>query len=223
MSENTGVLQARDVTVSIGETVLLDGVELNAAPGELVAVHGPSGAGKTTLLRTVAGLLPASRGEITLNDRSPDQVGWPAFRRSVVYVAQTPALLDASVADNLTRAFSYASAEGPFPLEKATQWLDDLQVGADRMEQNARSLSVGQQQRVALVRALLLRPGFVLLDEPTSALDKDSANHVERILKRLAATEGLGGFVVTHEKVQAERLCARAVDISRWVPTEEAP
>ena len=211
-------LRARGLTIGIGDAPLLSNVGLDAARGELVAVVGPSGAGKTTLLRALAGLIPATSGEVTLDGRSPTEIGWPNYRRSVVYVAQQPALLDTTVAANLERPFSYTGNDKPFPVDTAKRWLDQLRVGSGRLNQSACSLSVGQQQRVSLVRALLVEPDFILLDEPTSGLDEDTSARTEQLLCQLADGGDLGGLVVTHDKALAERLCQRVVDITAWIP-----
>ncbi|HIJ66317.1 MAG TPA: ATP-binding cassette domain-containing protein, partial [Candidatus Hydrogenedentes bacterium] len=164
-------LEVRNLAVGAAGGAILTGVNLTAAPGELVAVTGPSGCGKTTLLRTVAGLLDALSGTIHLDGHTPAAFGWPQYRRRVVLVDQQPVLLDRSVEENLKRPFSYQSANGGFPAARARTLLDRLGLEPDRWDQRARALSVGQQQRVCLVRALLLAPALVLLDEPTSALD----------------------------------------------------
>ena len=203
------LLELRDLTITAAGTLLHSQISLSVQPGELVAVTGPSGAGKTTLLRTVCGLQDPA-GTVLLEGKNGDAWGWPVLRRKVVLVSQKPALFALTVEDNLRRPFLYKSAaQTPFPAEAARRLLDELGVGTSCWEQDAQTLSVGQQQRVSLIRALLLEPLVLCLDEPTSALDPDSAGRVQSLISRLAAERGLAALIVTHSPEQAEHWCTR--------------
>lgn len=204
------LLELRDLTITAAGTPLHSQISFTVQPGELAAVTGPSGAGKTTLLRTVCGLQDPAAGAVLLEGKNGDIWGWPLFRRKVVLVSQKPALFALTVEDNLRRPFLYKSAaQTPFPAEAARQLLDELGVGTGCWEQDAQTLSVGQQQRVSLIRALLLEPLVLCLDEPTSALDPDSAMCVQTLISRLAAERGLAALIVTHSPEQAEHWCTR--------------
>lgn len=216
------MLQVAQLDVGTAGVPLLRGVSLGLHEGELVAISGPSGCGKTTLLRTVAGLIDPLGGTILLDGRSPEQIGYPRFRRQVVLVQQKPALLDTTVRANLERPFEYQSGNQEFPAQQAAQLLQEVGIEPDRLDQRAWSLSVGQQQRVCLVRALLLEPRILLLDEPTSALDSDSAAAVETLLHRLAKDTGLAALVVAHDRQQPEQWCDRRYDIRPHVVGREA-
>ena len=202
-------LSLTDLAVLAGDTIIQRNISLVVHAGELVAVTGPSGSGKTTLLRTIAGLQDSAEGTIELEGRQPDAWGWPAFRRKLLLVSQQPALFDQTVADNLRRPFEYRSSHSTFPVQRARELLDRLDVGADRMEQGAKTLSIGQQQRVSLIRALLLEPAVVCLDEPTSALDAGSTELVENLISEEASSRGLAALIVTHSEQQATRWCNR--------------
>ncbi len=142
-------------------------------------------------------------------------MGWPQYRRRVVLVTQQPALLNESVEANLARVFSYRVSNRAFPKDEARELLDRLEVGAHRLDQPARSLSVGQQQRVCLVRALLIRPAVLLLDEPAGALDAEAVALVEDVLRQVMAEGRLDGILlVTHDRDQIERLCDESLDLS---------
>jgi len=206
---NSVLLSVKDLAVRAGEIVIQRSISLDLHPGELVALTGPSGSGKTTLLRTIAGLQDPADGTIELEGKAPGEWGWPAFRRKLLLVAQQPALFDQSVADNLRRLFEYRSSQSAFPTERARELLDQLEVGADRMEQGAKTLSIGQQQRVSLIRALLLEPAIVCLDEPTSALDAASTELVENLISEEASRRGLAALIVTHNEQQATRWWSR--------------
>jgi ABC-type iron transport system FetAB ATPase subunit len=211
------VLELRDVIVSAGDAPLLVDVSLRLRAGEGVALRGPSGCGKTTLLRAVAGLDDAAAGEVLLDGRTPDSHGWSSFRRAVVLVAQTAPMLPGTVRENLARPFAYRSAPEPFPAERARELLDRVSVGAQRLDQDADTLSVGQRQRVALLRAVLVEPRVLLLDEPTSALDADAAREVEELIAGERA-RGAAVLTVTHDPAQAARLADRVFDLAEHVP-----
>lgn len=195
---------------------LLENVTLTVDPGRLVGLTGPSGCGKTTLLRTIAGLIDSSGGTMQLGSSAPEDIGWPAFRRSVLLVDQQPVLLDGTVHESLSRPFAYQIASGAFPSTRAKDLLDSVGLGAHRLSQDAQSLSVGQQQRVCLIRALLLEPAFLLLDEPTAALDAENVSTVEQLIREETNNRGIGALVVTHDRDQAARWCDEQVDLGSY-------
>jgi putative ABC transport system ATP-binding protein len=211
-SSETPVLSVRNLSITAGDRVVQRGVTVDLRAGELVAVTGPSGSGKTTFLRTVVGLQDAAEGSIVLRDRPAAAWGWPSYRRKVLLVSQQPALFDATVEENLRRPFTYQASKGSaFPRERAVELLEELGVGADRIDQDASTLSVGQKQRVSLIRALLLMPDVLCLDEPTSALDVDSVALVQNVISAEAASRGLAALIVTHSVEQAEHWCHRKI------------
>ncbi len=199
-------------------TVALDGSRVarcsfTLAPGGRCALSGPSGSGKTTLLRGIAQLVPAVSGSVHLDDRTPEALGYPAYRRRVVYVGQRPALTGATVRANLEAPFSYRAASKPFVIEEARRHLGALGLVA-ALDRPARELSLGEQQRVAFVRALLLEPDVFLLDEPTSALDPDAEGALEALLDADRDQRKSSFVIVTHQTAQAERLAAARVDVA---------
>ncbi|BDI29649.1 ABC transporter ATP-binding protein [Capsulimonas corticalis] len=203
------LLQIQGLAIAAGDVPLQTNLHLDLAPGELLAITGPSGCGKTTLLRTVTALQPALAGTIRLQGRTPEEWGWAAFRRKATLVTQRPTLLDLTVEENLRRPFHYRTAATPYPEQRARDLMEELAVGADRLTQAARTLSIGQQQRVCLIRALLMDPPVLCLDEPTSALDPDAVGLVERLIRRLAQDDGLAALVVTHDPRLAAEWCTR--------------
>lgn len=210
------LLALNGYAVAAGKRRLLEGLDLTLDPGQLLGIIGPSGCGKTTLLRAVAGLIDPAHGEVRFNGTPPGAEGWPNYRRHVVLLDQRPALLDATVEENLARPFTYRSARGGFPRSRAMDLLQRAGIDPGRLSQGARSLSVGQQQRVSLVRALLLDPAVLLLDEPTGALDEDSVAAVETLLREESQRTPFGALLVTHDKSLAARLCDPCIDLGDY-------
>ncbi len=206
----SGALVARGLVRRFGARRVLDALDLDVAPGELVGVAGPSGAGKTTLLRALAWLEPLDAGEVRLAGQTPAELGVPQWRARVAYVAQRPAVLaqtpraTARARRQLGTAQSRERSDGRGdPVAIAARW----GVGETLWDQPWAELSGGEQQRVALALTLARRPVVVLLDEPTAALDPASASAVE------ADLIGLTGVLVTHDEALRERLCARVVEL----------
>ena len=182
------------------ETVTaLAGVDLRVDAGELVALVGPSGSGKSTLLALLCGWETADSGDLTylgpLADRLPVSLGWP----ELALVPQALGLVaDLSLADNVllpARLRGTTAAEQ----QRATGLLTDFRVDhlADRYPHQA---SLGEQQRVAVARALLLRPAVLLADEPTAHQDRDNA---DRLLDAVtdAARAGSAVLIATHDEL----------------------
>jgi putative ABC transport system ATP-binding protein len=201
-------LRARGLTLAVGDRTLARGIELALSPGEIVAVEGPSGSGKSTLLRALSLLDAPAAGEVLLDGEPPSDV--PAFRRRVVYVAQRPVALAATVREDLARPFDYKSASAAFDEADALARLTRLGL-PDVLDQDPASLSEGERQRVCIARALSVAPDVLLLDEPTSALDPDAIERVEAELR--AFVEGGGAcLLVSHSAEQRGRLADRRVE-----------
>ncbi len=211
--EELPVLRVRDLAVAPGGAPVLRGIRITLQRGALLAIVGPSGCGKTSLLRAIAGLDDAAGGEVRLHDRSPDEIGWPAYRRSVALVQQQPVMLEDTVQGNLARPLRHRSVSRPFDRELAVEILKTLGLTERSLGQQARTLSVGEQQRVALLRAILIEPEVLLLDEPTSALDEESQAIIEQVLRLQVRRHGRSALIVTHDRRQADRLCDAQLDL----------
>ncbi|MCC5828088.1 MAG: ATP-binding cassette domain-containing protein [Phycisphaeraceae bacterium] len=195
-------------------TPLIRKLSLTVKAGEIVLLHGPSGCGKTTLLRILAGLIDPMDGQVRLDGEDGDSIGWPRFRRQVVLVQQRPVLLEGTVERNLAAPFAYKSADRPYSADAARSLLDRLGLPGGCHAQPARTLSEGEQQRVCLIRAILLQPRILLLDEPTSALDERIAGELDNLLSEWVATHPSAVLMVRHDVALARAVCTRAIDLT---------
>jgi putative ABC transport system ATP-binding protein len=195
--------------------VLVD-VSLAADPGEFVLVQGPSGSGKTTLLAVAAGLLTPDSGEVLLSGRSLPRVGATQRRRlrarQVGFVFQRSNLLGAlSARDNVLTAAALAGMERPEAEREADRLLELLGVAALALRRPA-ELSGGEEQRVAVARALVHRPAIVFADEPTASLDGASGRTVAESLRGLARQQGTAVIVATHD-ARLEEFATRRIHL----------
>ncbi|MBX3130475.1 MAG: ATP-binding cassette domain-containing protein [Polyangiaceae bacterium] len=211
------LLSVRGVSLSVPGRRLLRDLELNVPHAGWVGVAGPSGSGKTRLLRAIAGLCDADAGEFRLRGTDRQEMAYPEWRRRVSYVGQRAVFLKGTVRFNLERPFSYASVGARFDVAAAARELEQLRLPRTVLEQDARSLSVGEQQRVALLRTVSIAPDVVLLDEPTSALDEESVSAVETWL-RARAEAGLSGVIVSHDATQLTRLTTTQLNLTDFSP-----
>ncbi|MFI6477492.1 ABC transporter ATP-binding protein [Nonomuraea sp. NPDC050663] len=184
-------------------------IELDVAPGEVVALLGPNGAGKTTALRALAGLIPLTRGEIVL-DGQPIHTR-PAEQRPIGMVFQDYLLFPhLSALDNVAFGPRCRGVSKSEARRTAAALLE--QVGlAGHASSRPRQLSGGQAQRVALARALAVRPGLLLLDEPLAALDAHTRLEVRSQLRRHLAQFDGATVLVTHDPLDAMVLADRLV------------
>ncbi|WP_238010449.1 ABC transporter ATP-binding protein [Dactylosporangium sp. AC04546] len=194
----------------------LDGVDLDIAPGEAVAVMGPSGSGKSTLLNLVAGLDRPTEGKVEVAGTDLgklSETGLARFRRRHIgIVFQFFHLLDDLTArDNVLLPAQLAGMPRKAALARAGELLDALGI-AHRADAYPARLSGGERQRVAIARALVNRPPLLLADEPTGAVDTDSGARVAELLRELNH-DGQTLLLVTHDAALADHCATRTVTL----------
>lgn len=188
-----------------------------AATAPLVALFGPSGAGKTSILNMVAGLLRPDRGRIVVAGEvlfdSAAGIDVPAPQRRAGYVFQDDRLFPhLRVRDNLLYGWKLAApADRRMALDDACRFLD---IG-HLLHRWPRTLSGGEARRVAIGRALLGGPRFLLLDEPLTSLDQARCEEILRVIERLRDEVGLPVLYVSHDRPEVERLTSAIVTVDR--------
>lgn len=204
-----------------GETVVraLDGASLEAHSGELIGIMGPSGSGKSTLLLICGLLEPPSAGEIYIRDRLVSYPGADldrlrAFRRDHIgFVFQKANLIPfLTAAENVSIALEIADVEARAARDYAAQLLAALDLG-HRIDNRPSRLSGGEQQRVAVARALANDPPLILADEPTAALDSVRGRQVMELFRRIAVERSACVMVVTHDPRSLD-LFDRVIELS---------
>lgn len=194
----------------VGKRAPLEGpVDLTLEAGEIVAITGRSGSGKTTLLRALARIDARALGEVKFRGALVANQAIPAFRRQVQYVPQQPPRFPTTVEDSFCRAFSFRSAPSPYDRERAGQLCAELDLPADIFEREVTELSVGEGQRVTLVRSLLLDPTVLLLDEPTSALDAQARETAQALIEEWVGAAERAAVLVSHDEAVRDRLSTR--------------
>jgi len=196
------------VSVSRGGRPVLCELDLEIDEGATVLV-GPSGAGKSTLLRLLNRLADPDRGTVRFAGTDVRELDPLELRRRACLVPQLPALLPGTVAENVRFGPGLAGRDADVPRSLGLAGLDPSYAVRE-----GERLSVGEQQRVMLARALALDPQVLLLDEPTSALDARTRAGVEATLMRLVHEHGVSAVVVTHDPDQARRLARRTIHLA---------
>ena len=189
-----------------GEAEILRGVTFAVQAGEVFSVVGPSGAGKSTLLRTINRLVESTAGNIFLDGAPIEEINPLELRRRIGMVFQLPALFGDTVEDSVLYGVRLAGR-----CADVERLLGLAGLAPSLASRNPQSLSVGQQQRVSIARALALEPEVLLMDEPTSALDQVARQRIEDLIGQLNKELGLTIVVVSHALDQVERIADRVV------------
>ncbi len=223
------VVEIQSLGMSFGAQVALAGIDLTVSAGEVVGIIGPSGSGKSTLLRCINHLERPTSGRVLLDGvpiadpegKEPSPKELAALRRQVGMVFQSfnlfphlTALENVMLAQTKVLGRSKAQAR-----ERGLALLERVGI-SDKADVRPRRCSGGQQQRIAIARALALDPRLMLFDEPTSALDPELGMEVLAVMRELAA-EGMTMIVVTHEMHFAEDVADRVLFMADGRVVEE--
>lgn len=231
-SNGQAVLHAADLTMIYGsghtEVVAVRDAAMDLARGQIVALLGPSGAGKSTLLALLGLIRPPTAGRIIINgkvvfDNHRSQVDVRRFRRQHLgFVFQKANLIPfLTAAENVRLAMEINDHSPHAARQRAAELLDYLGVG-ERADHLPAKLSGGEQQRVAVARALANRPALILADEPTAALDSVRGRQVMELFRQVAHEQNTGVIVVTHDH-RALDVFDRTLEMEDGLLRETAP
>jgi phosphonate transport system ATP-binding protein len=217
-----------------GAARALDGVDLDIAPGEFVALIGPSGAGKSTLLRCLNGLVTPTAGEVRIGDdvvtgASPETLRRVRARIGFVFqqfnLQRRLTVIENTLLGGLARASRWRSLVGWFEAAEVSRANAILtRVGLEGLsDRRVDTLSGGQQQRVAIARALLQEPAVVLADEPMSSLDPALAHTVMEFLRRINEEDGITVVTSLHVLELAQAYGRRVIGLTRGRVVHDGP
>lgn len=201
----------KDFTVGSTKLTVLDNINISFEKGEIVALCGPSGAGKSTLMNIIGGLDKPTSGDIIYNDEniiSKSDTELDTYRgREVGFVFQNSYLLDDFTAlENVMMPYQLSfNDDSKTAKEYALKLLEDFQL-LDRKDHYPKELSGGEQQRIAVARAIINSPNIILADEPTGNLDRTNSNYLIELLQTLSSEKNITVIVVTHDELIASKL-----------------
>lgn len=217
-------LSTKGLQKSFGKKVVLKDINLSVSKSEVLVVIGPSGSGKSTLVRCLNGLEKIDKGSIRFDGEhinAKSEGAWRQIRQKVGMVFQDCDLFPhLTVRQNITLAPVRAGRATQDEADAYAKELLELVQLPDKLEVRPNTLSGGQLQRVAIVRALAMKPDVLLFDEPTSALDPEMISEVLNVMKDLAGT-GVTMIVVTHEMGFAKQVADRVIFMDEGEIVEE--
>ncbi len=200
-AEKPTLLKIQNVAKSYGQHLVLRDISLDIAEGEFLTILGESGSGKTTLLRIIAGFEHATSGELWMGSERLDPL--PPYKRPVNTVFQNYALFPhLTVEQNVAYGLRVAKRPQEEIKQRVGEALEKVKMSAHATKKPSK-ISGGQQQRIALARALVNRPRLLLLDEPLSALDANLRRQMQVELKTLQREVGIAFVFVTHDQEEA--------------------
>jgi tungstate transport system ATP-binding protein len=208
-------IRFENVTIAAGAVTMLDRMTLSFASGPPTVLIGPNGSGKSTLLRAAMGLAAPSQGRVSWGERE----NVPPTRRAIVF--QRPTMLRRTASGNIR----YALRASGIAWAQQDSRIDELLalVGLEELaDRPARRLSGGEQQRLALARALARDPVVLFLDEPTASLDPAATSAIEDIVREVSG-RGIKVVMATHDLGEARRLAGDIVMLHRGRVVETAP
>lgn len=222
MSNNLPILEFTELRKTINGQLLLDVPRVVLEPGQCVVLRGRNGVGKTMLLKIMAGLLPPDQCVVHFKG---ERYSWiqaqRIYRNEVVYLHQQPYLFDRTVRANIAYGLQHRGKRRPQPdktIDEALEWAGLMHLS----QRDARRLSGGEKQRVALIRARVLSPQVLLLDEPVTGMDREAREQTYALIRRLSV-EGMSIMIATHDTEQNMGLGDRYLELADTKLCERMP
>ncbi len=208
---NSSIFKFNKIDFSVEGLNILQDISLDFRPGEFVVLLGPSGSGKSTLLRMFNCLNSPTSGTINFHDKPITEYDIALLRQKVGMVFQSPTMINRTVIENLTISQKWVKENNIFTENKLTEILEQVGLSSEFLSKDARSLSGGEQHRIAFARVLLNKPEVLLLDEPTANLDPQLAIKILNLVFQLYQALKLTIILVSHNHQIIKQFANRTV------------
>jgi molybdopterin-binding protein len=203
------LLSLRQITKKYGETTALKEVNLEIWEKDILSLIGPNGAGKTTLLKIMAGIETPTSGEILYKNKQIPKNNLDLIRQKCTMVFQKTVVFNTTVYENVAYGLKIRGVPEFHVKTKVSEALELVRLKGYE-ERLAKRLSGGEQQRIALARAIVLEPEILLLDEPTANLDPKTASIIEETVNHMNREKGTTIILATHNMLQAQKIAKKA-------------
>jgi len=208
---NSSIFKLENINYTIDGLEILNDISLTIRPKDFVVLMGPSGSGKSTLLRMLNCLNSQSSGNIFFNDKLISDYDITLLRKKVGMVFQSPTMVNGTVRENLIMTQKWTKEGNSPSADELIEILEKVGLNSEFLDKDARSLSGGEQHRVALARVLLNKPEVLLLDEPTANLDPQLAIKILKLVYQLYQDLKLTVILVSHDHQIIKQFAKRVV------------
>ncbi len=206
------IIELEDVSFHSDEKSILENISFNVEKGDFISIIGSSGSGKSTLLKLIGHLISPTDGHIRINEKDIYEYDPVELRKDISYCFQIPSLFGDKVRENIE--FPYYIRNLKLDNKRVDELFSMFQMDMDILNQDIKSISGGERQRIALIRSLLFKPEVLLLDEITSALDEKNTRIVEDIIATLNG-EGITILWVTHNLEQSRKYANKLLTVEK--------
>lgn len=198
------IMECKDIGLIKNKQTILNNISFTIQSGDCIGIMGPSGSGKSSLFRLLNLLNSPTQGQILYKDKNIQEYAPTELRRRISYILQKPYLFGTTVQENLTYSYQLLGQKPDF--KEIHSYLDKVKLPENILEKKNTALSGGEQQRIALIRSLLIKPEIILLDEVTAALDEENTLLLEKLIVAEQHLYHLTLLFITHNQEQAKRL-----------------
>ena len=204
------VLKFDHVSFVADKKEILKDVSFKVQEGDFISIMGPSGGGKSTLLKLACHLISPTSGSLSYRGKDFLSLEPTDMRKKIAYCFQTPVLFGQTVRENIN--FPFEIRKEPVNKDKIMKLLEQFQLSADLLEEDVKTLSGGEKQRIALIRTVIYQPDLLLLDEVTSNLDAENSELVEQAICDLHQ-QGVTIMWITHNQEQSQKVANKRLEI----------
>lgn len=201
------IMECKNIELIINNQTILTSISFSVQTSDRIGIIGPSGSGKSSLFRLLNLLISPTQGQIFYKNKNIQEYAPTELRHRVSYILQKPYLFGNTVKENLLYPYQLLNQKPDF--EEINSYLTKVKLSETILEKKNTTLSGGEQQRIALIRSLLIKPEIILLDEVTAALDEENTLLLEKLIINEQQTHNITLLFITHSNAQAKRLAKK--------------